>query len=182
MKINNLIIVFFVISYYFSISAEIDIMLSENFLKNQETLQDFQLTLLYINSDENKFLHNISQAFEKNLIREEKKILKEILSRKNIIAPNETLHSLKKLSIQSLDEKKIIKEGIATIIMIKEISDTPKNKNLFQNLFQKKDDINKIFNIKIMIFDKKSTQKSPSFSFYLDNNYSENSFKKIFLR
>lgn len=181
MKINNLIIVFFFISYFFSIDAEIDIILPDDFFVHKETLKDFQLTLLHINNDENKFLHNISQVSEKNLIPEEKKILKEILSRKNIIVPNKTLHFLKKLSIQSLDEKKIIKEGIDTIIIIKEISDIPNNKNLFQNLFQKKDNINKIFNIKIMIFDNKSTKENPSFSFYLDN-YSENSFKKIFLR
>jgi hypothetical protein len=49
-------IVFFVISYFFSIGAEIDIVLPENFLTHQETLKDFQLTLLHINNDENKFL------------------------------------------------------------------------------------------------------------------------------
>lgn len=162
-------IVFFVISYFFSIGAEIDIVLQENFLTHQETLKDFQLTLLHINNDENRFLHNLYKTVKEKLSPEQEAIfLKNLLSRKNIIVANEPLNFLKKLSIQSLDEKKIIKENLITIIEI-------------EQLFSKKD---YIFNIKIEIFDKKSMKgtslEHPCFWLSLDN-CSENSFKQIFL-
>lgn len=166
MNINNLSLLF--LFYLLSTRTEVYIVLSENFLTHQENFKDFQLTLLHINYDENRFLHNLYKTVKEKLPPEQEAILKKCFSRKNIIATNEPLNFLKKLSIQSLDEKKIIKENLITIIEIAQPFSTKEY----------------IFNIKIKIFDKKSMKgtslEHPCFWLSLDN-CSENSFKQIFL-
>lgn len=159
MKINYFIIVFFVISYSFSIGAEIDIILSEDFLASQKTLKDFQLTLLHINSNEEKFLDNIFKIFEKNFSHEQKNFFKQISSRKSIVVANNELYCLKKLLLKSLDKEKIIKEKIFTVITINKFSE--KNQTFF--------------NIKVEISVNKETL---TLSLY---NYNEDVFKKNFL-
>lgn len=159
MKINYLIIVFFVISYFFSIDAEIDIILSEDLLANQEILKDFQLTLLHINSNEKKFLYNIFQMYEKILPPEEKNFFNQILPRKSLVVPNNESYFLKKLSIQSLDKEKVIKENIFTRITIKEFSKQ-----------------NQTFNVVVKIVD---SNQNKSVTCFIDN-FSEDLFKKKF--
>lgn len=159
MRINYLIILFFVISYSFSIGAEIEIILSEDLLTNQETLKDFQLTLLHINSNENKFLQTVFKDTQKILNVEGKKTFQEILSRKNIVTLNKELDCFKKFSLRSLDKEKIIKEDTFTFITFIEISNA------------------KIV-MEVRIFDKNSTQEKPLLGVYMDLN--ESSFKKKF--
>lgn len=163
MRINNLIIVFFVISYFFSIGAEIEIILSEDLLANQETLKDFQLTLLHINSNEKKFLYNIFEICKKILNVEEKNVFNEILSRKSLVVSNNESYYLKKLSLQSLDREKIIKENIFTFMTIKQFSKQ-----------------NQTFNIVVKIVDTNVANEKRILEFQL-KNYNQDVFKKNFL-
>jgi hypothetical protein len=162
-RINNLIIVFFVISYFFSIGAEIEIILSEDLLANQETLKDFQLTLLHINSNEKKFLYNIFEICKKILNVEEKNVFNEILSRKSLVVSNNESYYLKKLSLQSLDREKIIKENIFTFMTIKQFSKQ-----------------NQTFNIVVKIVDTNVANEKRILEFQL-KNYNQDVFKKNFL-
>ena len=72
MNINNLSLLF--LFYLLSTRTEVYIVLSENFLTHQENFKDFQLTLLHINYDENRFLHNLYKTVKEKLPHKQEEI------------------------------------------------------------------------------------------------------------
>lgn len=129
----------------------------------QENFKDFQLTLLHINSNEKKFLYNIFEICKKILNVEEKNVFNEILSRKSLVVSNNESYYLKKLSLQSLDREKIIKENIFTFMTIKQFSKQ-----------------NQTFNIVVKIVDTNVANEKRILEFQL-KNYNQDVFKKNFL-